>query len=123
MEIDVKRDSEITTIKIEGLRTLCPHRRQNKEDYTNLEINYVPGYYEVDKAALERFIKTEIENREMAMELIPIKILWFLIESTAMRKPGRKDAAPEMIHISSTSSGKIKKWKMSINLKVNRKIV
>jgi len=120
MELHVE-EKNLKIIKIEGLRTLCPYREQNKEDYTNLEIGYVLGSSEIDKAALEDFIKTKIYDKEIAMELIPLKILWFLIKTSLAHRHGRY-AAPEMVRISSRSSGKAKGWSMNINLEFRRKI-
>jgi hypothetical protein len=108
--------------KVWNLITLCPHRKRDREDHTELEIAYTPGAYEISEEELKKYIENKIESKEIAMEMIPLKILSYCVESKALQKPGRRDATPEDMQIVSTSRGKAKKWAMTVNVKFNREI-
>lgn len=108
--------------KVWNLVTLCPHREYDREYYTDLEITYIPGAYEIGEEGLKRYIETCVERKEVAMEMVPLKILSYCVESTSTRKPGRRNASPIDLQILSTSRGKGKKWAITVNLKFNRKI-
>jgi len=121
LKIQIKKEklNDKIRFKVQNLITLCPHRKRDREDYTELEIAYTPGAYEIDEKELEKYIENEIESKDIAMEIIPLKILSYCVESTAMRKPGNINAAPKEMQITSTSRGKAKKA-MTINVKFNR---
>lgn len=124
MKIQIRKerlDGKIR-FKVWNLITLCPHRIRDREDSTQLEIAYTPGAYEISEEELEKHIENKIESKDIAMEMIPLKILCYCVESTAMRKPGKRDAAPKEMQIVSTSRGKAKKWAMTVNVKFNREI-
>lgn len=124
MKIQIRKEklNDKVRFKVWNLITLCPHRKRDIEDYTELEIAYTPGAYDIGEEELEKYIEDKIESKDITMEMIPLKILSYCVKSTAMRKPGRSDAAPEEMQIVSTSRGKAKKWTMTVNVKFNREI-
>lgn len=103
-----------------NIRTRCPHTF--KEDRTNIEMIYTPGKYEIDEEELVKYIQENIEGEEITMEMIPLKILEFCIESTSMRKPPSRYASPREVRLKSFSYGKGKSWSMEIEVIFKRRI-
>ena len=108
-------------LTISSLRTRCPHT--GGDDITRLEIKYKPGAYFIAPKTLMDFIKDEIEGKAISMESIPVKLMDFLIKDLTMNKPGKRDAAPEELIISSESRGLNKKFTIKVDLNFQRKIV
>ena len=118
-----KLDDKIR-FKVWDINTICPHRKYDREDHTELEIVYMRDVYEISEVELEEYIENNIEGKEIAMEMIPLEILSYCVENTAMRKPGRRYAAPKEVQIISISKGmEAKKWAMTVNVKFNREIL
>ena len=103
-----------------SIQKICPF--EGSKDHTDIEIVYVPGSYNISEDAVEKFIETEIEEKKIAIELIPLKILKFLVK-TSLKQGGGRHAAPAMVNISSFSKGKTKGWSMNINLNFSRKVI
>jgi hypothetical protein len=125
-KIEEKIDNSKTIINLSNLITLCPHRKYDKEDVTDLELVYQQSIhrYRIDKSGLEIFIEKKIEDKEIPMEMIPIRILKYCIESTAGRFSSRY-ASPEWVEISSHSASKsgAKKFKMNVKIKFSREVI
>lgn len=123
-EIKEKSINDKISIEVLNLITLCPHRKYDKEDITKLELVYKPGRYRISLDDLADFVKKEIEGREIAMELLPLKILNRCIESTVMQKSPSRYASPEWVEISATSSSKsgAKKFTITTNVKFSREV-
>jgi|GEM_PF-4834984 NADPH-dependent 7-cyano-7-deazaguanine reductase QueF len=116
-------DSEII-IEVLNLITVCPHTKS--EDFTELKLTYKPGDYKghryiIDRDELADFIKNDIENRLILMEMIPVRILEHYIKSTAGRIASRY-ASPEWISITTTSRGKAKKFTMTTQVIFQREV-
>ena len=109
--------------KISGLVTVCPFtNKEDKRDVSEIKITYKPGKYKISESELEDFIKKEIKDKEIAMEMIPVKILEFFIEHTVMEKPASRMASPELIEINTTSKGKGKTFTISTKLKFEKEV-
>lgn len=121
--MDIRREKINDKIRFEihDVKTFCLHRTSNREDYTDIQIAYEPGAYEISEDELERYIQKKVVEKELAMELIPAKILCHCLKDVVTRKPANRCAAPKEIQIMSTSKGK-KKWSMTVKVGFERKI-
>jgi len=116
---EVSNNEQICS-QISNLITVCPFT--NKEDISEIEITYKPDKYKISEPELEDFIKKEIKDEEIAMEMIPVKILEFFIEHTVMEKPASRMTSPELIEINTTSKGKGKTSTISTKLKFEKEV-
>lgn len=123
--VNIRKDEleHKTRFRITDITTICPHRKKDREDHTKLELVYAPGVYEISEVGLKEYIESNINGGEIAMEMVPLKILSYCVENTAMRKPGNRYASPKEVQIVSTSRGKkAKRWLMAVDLKFKREI-
>jgi NADPH-dependent 7-cyano-7-deazaguanine reductase QueF len=57
--------------KVLDLTTLCPYRKNCREDDTELEITYKPGVCVISEEELKKYIENEIEGKSITTEMIP----------------------------------------------------
>lgn len=102
------------------LLTKCPH--SPKKDVTNIELIFTPS--PVDNVvlvnSLNSYIDEFIVKKEIAMEMIPIKILSHIIEECTNLP--KRDAVPEKIKINSKSLKEDGSWGMHIDIYFKRNL-
>ncbi len=123
-EIREKVSNREITVEVLNLQTICPHK--NEKDVTELKLTYKPGgnvgrRYIIDRDNLAKFIRDNIQSQPILMEMIPIKILEYCVQSTAGRVASRY-ASPEWIKITATSRGKVKKFTMDTQVTFQREV-
>ncbi len=110
-------------LEFEGFESIC--RFTGHPDVANLKLDYAPGrdHRLIDSKKLEEYLGS-FRVKRIAMEIVPVEILKYCIESCLKEPSPTRYAVPDDITLryELTSSGS-KDWGMTVNLRFDRKIV
>jgi len=111
------------TLEFEAFASICQF--SGHPDVANLELDYAPGRDRrlIDSKKLEEYLNT-FRIKRIAMEMIPVEILKFCIESCLKEPPPTRCAVPDDIILRyELASGGDKDWGTTVNLRFDRKII
>jgi NADPH-dependent 7-cyano-7-deazaguanine reductase QueF len=110
-------------LEFEAFASIC--RFTGHPDVANLGLDYAPGrdHRLIDSKKLEEYLGS-FRIKRIAMEMIPVEILKFCIESCLKEPPPTRYAVPDDITLRyEFTSGGGKDWGMTVNVRFDRKIV
>lgn len=110
-------------LKFERFTSIC--RFTGHADVADLGLDYAPGrdHRLIDSKKLEEYLGS-FGIKRIAMEMIPVEILKFCIESCLKMPPPTRYAVPDDITIRyELTRGGGKDWGMTVNVRFDREIV
>jgi len=110
-------------LEFESLASIC--RFTGHQDVADLGLDYAPGrdHRLIDSKKLEEYLGS-FRIKRIAMEMIPVEILKFCIESCLKEPPPTRYAVPDDIALRyELTSGGGKDWGMTVNVRFDREIV
>jgi hypothetical protein len=110
-------------LKFESFASIC--RFTGHTDVADIELDYAPGRDRrlIDSKKLEEYLAS-FRIKRIAMEMIPVEILKFCIESCLKEPPPTRYAVPDDIALRyELASGGDKDWGMTVNVRFDREII